>query len=133
MAENTAPGLFRSLRLLLSDVLEIGKTRLALLANEMEEEKLRLVGAVTQGVLAVVSLIIGAVLGVAFLTFLFWESRLLVLGGSCLLFFLLAFVFMQRAMSGLERGSALFKASLTELDADVARLRGRVGDESPLT
>lgn len=130
MTENTAPGMFASLRRLLGDLVEIGRTRLALLANEVEEEKIRLVGVLVHSALALICFAIGAVLLVAFLTLLFWEQRLVVLGLSCLLFMGGAVVFARRSRAGLDRGSDLFKASLAELDADVASLKGRGPDES---
>ena len=131
MAENTSPGVFASLRRLLGDVVDIGRTRLALLANEVEEEKLRLVGVLVHSMLALACLIVGALLLVVFLALLFWEQRLVVIGLSCLLFMFAAFVFVQRSQSGLKRGSGLFKASLAELEADVASLKNRGQDESP--
>lgn len=131
MTENTSPGMFASLRRLLGDLVEIGRTRLALLVNEVEEEKIRLVGVLVHSVLALACLIIGAVLLVAFLTLLFWEQRLVVMGLSCLGFLFAAFVFARRSQAGLERGSDLFKASLAELEADVASLKRRGQDESP--
>lgn len=131
MTDNTSPGMFASLRRLLGDLVEIGRTRLALLVNEVEEEKIRLVGVLVHSVLALACLIIGAVLLVAFLTLLFWEQRLVVMGLSCLGFLFAAFVFARRSQAGLERGSDLFKASLAELEADVASLKRRGQDESP--
>ncbi|MGB4467236.1 MAG: phage holin family protein [Azovibrio sp.] len=131
MTENTSPGVFASLRSLLGDVVDIGRTRLALLANEVEEEKLRLVGGLVHSILALACLIIGVVLLVAFLALLFWEQRLVVLGLACLVFLSAAVVFARRSLSGLERGSGLFKASLAELEADVASLKKRGQDESP--
>lgn len=132
MAENASPGLFASLRHLLGDLVDLGRTRLALLANEVEEEKIRLVGVLVHSVLALACLIVGAILLVAFLVLLFWEQRLVVVGLSCLAFIGAALVFARRSQAGLDEGSSLFRASLAELETDVASLRGgRRDDESP--
>ncbi|MDR3323566.1 MAG: phage holin family protein [Zoogloeaceae bacterium] len=134
MATNqAAPGLFRHLRLLLAEALDAGRTRLALLANELEEEKIRFVASLAQVILALAALVIGAVLLVAFLTLLFWESRLWVLGASSLLFFVLALGFALSGRAAFLRGSPLFKTSLAELRTDAARLRqsGEPEHESP--
>lgn len=131
MAENAAPGLFASLRHLLGDAVELARTRLALLANEVEEEKIRLAGVLVHGVLALACLIVGAVLLVVFLVLLFWEQRLMVVGLSCLAFIAAALVFVRRSQAGLEAGSRLFRASLAELEADVAGLRGGRRDDDP--
>lgn len=131
MSDKAAPGLFQSLRNLLGDLVDVGRTRLALLANEVEEEKIRLVGVLVHSILALACLIIGAVLLVAFLVLLFWEQRLLVMGVSCFLFLVAALGFARRSQMGLARGSGLFKASLAELGADAASLRSGARDESP--
>jgi uncharacterized membrane protein YqjE len=131
MSERAASGLFASLRHLLGDVLDIGRTRLALLANEVEEEKLRLASVVVHGVFAVASAILGVVLLLAFLLAIFWENRLIVLGGGALVFAGLALAFARSAEAGLKRGSALFAASLSELETDVASLRREDDGASP--
>lgn len=131
MADNTAPGLFGSLRRLLAGVVDLGRTRLALLANELEEEKIRLVGVLVNSILALASLIVGAVLLVAFLTVLFWESRLLVLGAACLVFIAAALFFAGRSQAGLARGSGVFKASLAELEADAVSLKAAEAQDEP--
>lgn len=123
MPEKAAPRLFKSLRLALADLIEGGRTRLALLANEVEEAKLRLVGILVCAVLALAALIVGAVLLVFLFVFLFWESRLLVLGVACGAFFVIAAALALIGRAVWKGRSPLFSASLAELKADVEQLR----------
>ncbi|MDR1890087.1 MAG: phage holin family protein [Zoogloeaceae bacterium] len=126
-------GLLWSFRHLLGDLLEIGRTRLALLSNEAQEERLRLVAILVSGFLALSSLVIGVVLLVIFLVLAFWESRLLVLGAACLVFLTAAAVFVWKSRSEIQRGPLLFSASLRELKRDIVALRSeaKAQDESP--
>jgi uncharacterized membrane protein YqjE len=123
-------GMFGSLKRLAGDILETGRTRLALLANEVEEEKLRLAHALVNGILAVACLIVGAVLCAIFLILAFPESRLVISGGLCLLFFAAAALFAQWAQTGLKRKSSLFSASIAELSADIEALRKAIQAEA---
>lgn len=132
MSENTAPGLLGSLRRLLGDLVAVAHTRLALLVNEIEEEKIRFSRVLVNSFLALASLVVGAVLLVLFFVLLFWEHRLFIVGGASLLFVAMALVFAGRSRAGLEKRSGLFRTSLAELEADVNSLKGTGGkDESP--
>jgi uncharacterized membrane protein YqjE len=126
-------GVLWSLRHLLGDLLDIGRTRLALLANEAEEERIRIIGILVSGFLALASLVIGVVSLVVFLVLAFWESRLLALGASSLFFLLVALGFAWKSRADMKRGPLLFSASLRELKQDIASLRadgaGRFGAE----
>jgi uncharacterized membrane protein YqjE len=126
-------GLFWSLRHLLGDLLEIGRTRLALLSNEAQEERLRLIAILVSSFLALSSLFIGVVLLVIFLVLAFWESRLLVLGTASLFFLAVAAIFAWKSRADMQRGPLLFSASLRELKRDISSLRaadaGRSGEE----
>lgn len=126
-------GLFWSLRHLLGDLLEIGRTRLALLSNEAQEERLRLITILVSGFLALSSLVIGVVLLVIFLLLAFWESRLLVTGTACLVFLVIAARFAWKSRSEMQNGPLLFSASLRELKRDIISLRSdaKEQDESP--
>lgn len=116
-------GLFASLRQLLLTVAAIGRTRLALLANEAEEEKLRLVRML---VLAIAALFLGGlslVLLVAFATVALWDQRVLVLGVAAAMVVGATLVVFLQLRAAVRRGSGLFRASLTELDADIQQLK----------
>ncbi|MDR0736195.1 MAG: phage holin family protein [Zoogloeaceae bacterium] len=116
------PGAFQALKRLLRDLLEIGQTRLALLVNEAEEERIRLIRVVALCILAIFCLGVGVVSLCAFLILLFWESRLLLLGASCLGFLALAFILGWRCRANLRYGIP-FAATLAELQHDIASLR----------
>ncbi len=118
MAE-TSSGLFGSLRRLVANATVVLGTRLELLANEVEEEKLRLARLALLGGLAFLFASLAILLATVFVVVLFWDShRLLVLGGLAALFVLLA-VFTARALRAEARsGSKLFSASLAELAKD---------------
>jgi uncharacterized membrane protein YqjE len=131
MTDKAAPRLFQSLRQLFAGLADMGRTRLALLANEVEEEEIRFRGVLTRVILALASFIVGAVLLAVFLALLFWENRLFVLGVACALCFAAALGFAWQSRAGLRQGSRLFKASLAELEADAARLRAAAQDEPP--
>ncbi|GHT95359.1 hypothetical protein AGMMS49545_18200 [Betaproteobacteria bacterium] len=122
-------GLFWSLRHLLGDLLEIGRTRLALLSNEAQEERLRLITILVSGFLALSSLVIGVVLLVIFLLLAFWESRLLIVGTACLAFLVAAAIFAWKTRAEIQNGPLLFSASLRELKRDIVSLRSRIKDQ----
>lgn len=118
-----ATGLFASLRNFAATLAGIAQTRLELLANEVEEEKLRLGQMLLFGSIALFCLAIGSVFLAIFVTVLLWDSyRLLALGGLAVLFFSVggAAIVMFRVRAA--TGSRLFSASLAELGKDRQQL-----------
>ena len=112
-------GLLASLRGLMATALAMAQTRFELLAAELEEEKLRLLGIVAYGALAVLLFCIGLVFLAIFLTLLWWDSHRLLVVGLCTLVFLLGSglaLFLAQRQSRSESG--LFAASLAELKQD---------------
>ncbi len=119
----SSPGLFASLRKLLSTTLEIAQVRLALLATEFEREKLRIFDAVLWLGLSMLFLGVGVLLASGFLVMLFWDShRLATLGvlaglylggGICLLWI---------ARRRLQSPGGMLESSLSELERDRAHL-----------
>lgn len=67
-------GLFQSLKRLLDTVLGIAQTRLELIGTELEQEKLRLLGALWQGALALMLLGLALVCALGFVVLLFWDG-----------------------------------------------------------
>jgi uncharacterized membrane protein YqjE len=114
--------LFSSRRLLAAGVM-ILRTRLEILAAELEEEKLRLSAIALTGALAVFFLCFGIIFLVVFLTVLFWDSRLLVLGTATALFFVFGIAALMRVASEIRAKSELFSGSLAELRRDLEALR----------
>ena len=124
-------GLLASLRGLLATALALAQTRFELLATEVEEEKLRLLGILAYGAVAVLLLSVAAVFLAIFLTLLWWDSHRLLVIGACALAFLLggtgALLMAQRQARS---GSRLFAASVAELQQDRQALRADPGEKS---
>jgi uncharacterized membrane protein YqjE len=118
-----ATGLLASLRNFAATLMAVAQTRLELLANEVEEEKLRLGQLLLFGSIALFCLAVGSVFLAIFVTVLLWDShRLLVLGGFSVLFLGVggAAVVMFRARASAR--SRLFSTSLAELGKDRQQL-----------
>lgn len=125
---NGGEGLFAALRNVLATLVAIGRTRLQLLSTEVEEETIRLLGMVARGVAAMFLLGLGIILAVASAAAAFWEQRVAIFG-LCALFALVGGAYLLlRVKRQISQPSALFRSSLAELDADLARLRGKVKD-----
>lgn len=116
-------GLFAALKNSVATLIAIGKTRAELLVTELEEEKLRLMSLWSKAIGAAFMLAVGVVLAIFCLALAFWEQRVFVFGLFAVLFiggalFLIASLKRQSAQP-----SKMFRASLTELEADMALLR----------
>ena len=107
-------------------LLAIFQTRLELLSNEIEEERLRVRQMLFYGSIALFFFGLAIMLLTVFIVVLFWDSyRLPVIGGLTALFFL-AGLLVWNALRSVARGrSKLFATSLSELDEDRARLISR--------
>lgn len=121
--DTSREGLFAALKGLLATLVATGRTRLALLATEAEEEKLRLVDLLVSAAAAIFLLSLGIVLIIVCLAVAFWEQRVLVLGASAGATIFCGTLFALHLRSRLKQPSALFRASLRELGKDVEALR----------
>lgn len=131
MSESRAiGGLFTALKSIAANLLASGKTRLELLGNEIEEEKLRAIQLLLMAQGMVFCFAVGVLLAVALLAVLFWDSRQLVLGASAALFLVLGGVFYARFKRLTRRQEPVFSASLAELQEDLRQLEAAVGHES---
>ena len=115
--------LFVSLKNLILTLLAIGKTRAELLVNEVEEEKYRLMSLWAKAVGAAFLFAVGLVLLVAFIALVFWEQRVLVFGLAAGLFLMTAVFLVLALRRQISQPSRLLRASLAELEADVAQLQ----------
>lgn len=116
-------GLFAALKNSAATLIAIGKTRAELLVTELEEEKLRLMSLWSKAIGAAFMLAVGVVLAIFCLALAFWDHRVIVFGIFAALFiggalFLIASLKRQTAQP-----SKMFRASLSELEADMALLR----------
>ena len=112
-------GLLGSIKRLLATLSEVVATRLELLSNEWQEERLRLLQMLLFALFAVFSLCMAVLLLVFFLVVLFWdEHRLSVLAVLSAGFFITGGVLILMLQSKLRNGSKLFSASLAALQKD---------------
>jgi uncharacterized membrane protein YqjE len=124
--EPPPPGLLASLRSLVATAVDILRTRLALLATEVEEESLRLARLVFLGLIALLLLTLGLLTFTLLIVILFWDTHR-IMAGSLLtvLYFGGALGIALYVRSGLRSASRLFSASLAELDKDREKLASR--------
>ena len=121
-------GLMGSVRQLLSTLTSIASTRLELLANELQEERLRITQMLLFALFALFCFGVGILLLTTFIVVLFWDDhRLAVLGALSALFFALGTLMAMLLRSKAQAKSRLFSTSLAELTEDRAQLSA--GDE----
>lgn len=112
-------GLMASLRGLLRTGLALAENRLALLSNELEEQKLRLVHGLVLAVAGLFVLGVGLVLLCGFVLLLFWEGyRLPALAILTLAFLAAGAGLLVQARRRLRTAGGPFAASVAELRAD---------------
>lgn len=122
-APETEHGLFASLRQLLATAVETAQVRLALLSNEIEQEKLRLFDGLLWAGLALLLLGLGALLLCAFIVFLFWDGyRLAALGVLATMFLGSGVWLMRAARDRLQSPGGVFNTSVQEFGRDRAGL-----------
>jgi uncharacterized membrane protein YqjE len=122
MAEQSA-GLIDSLKRLASTLTSIVLTRLELLANELQEERLHLTQMLLYALLAIFCFGMGLLLLTIFVVVSFWDDhRLAVLGGLSILFFVLSFLMAMVLRVRAQSKSKLFSFSITELAKDREQL-----------
>ncbi len=116
-------GPFAVLKNLALTLLATGHTRLALIGNEIEMQKLLALRQLLLTQALMFCLGLGLLLLVALLTLLLWEQRIAVVAGFSLLFLALA----AGCYAGLRRLRAeaepVFAASLAELEEDLRQLK----------
>lgn len=122
--------LFAALKNIAATLLASGKTRLELLGNEIEEEKLRAINLLLMVQGMVFCFGVGTLLTVAVLTVLFWDNRLFVLFASAGIFLVLGGVFFALFKRLTQRPEKAFASSIAELKEDLRQLKAVVGHES---
>ena len=116
-------GLFSALKNTVATLVAIVKTRVELLVTELEEEKYRLMSMWSKAIAAAFLLGMGVLLGVFALAMAFWEQRVLVFGVFAALFVGGGLFLVGALKRQASQPSKMFKASLSELEADMAQLR----------
>jgi len=111
--------LLGSIKRLLSTLISVASTRLALLANELYEERLHLEQMLLYFLCALFAFGMALVLLTAFVLVLFWDThRLAVLGGAGMFFVVLGGYWMLKLHRLRQVESKLFSVSLAELAKD---------------
>jgi uncharacterized membrane protein YqjE len=106
--------------------LTIFQTRLELLSNEIEEERLRFAQMLLYGSVALFFFGLSILLLTIFIVVIFWDSyRLQVLGGFTAIFFVAGLLVWNALCRLYMEKSKLFSASLGELTDDRDRLAPR--------
>jgi uncharacterized membrane protein YqjE len=115
----TSSGLMASAKRLLSTLTSIVSTRLELLSDEVQEERLRLTQMLFFALCALFLFGIGILLLTVFILVLFWDDhRLVVLGGLSVLFFALGTIMAILLRNQSRVKPKLFSDSLAELVKD---------------
>ena len=121
--EEGREGLFSALKNLVATLLGIGKTRAELLVTEPGEGKFRLMALGAKAIGAAFLLALGVVMLVCCIALAFWEQRVIVFGIFAALFVGGGLVLASSLKRQASQPSKMFKASLSELEADMAQLR----------
>jgi len=117
--------LMDSVKRLLITLTSIVSTRLELLVNEVQEERLRLAQMLLSALFGLFCFGLGILLLTVFIVILFWDTqRLLVVGLLCLLFFGLAGWIGMSLRNQARTRPKLFSASLAEFARDREFLGG---------
>jgi|SRR5690554_510 len=112
-------GLFSSVSTLLASVLGIAQTRLALLANEVEEQKIHLLSVFFCGVLLLFFFVMGLILSTLFIIGYFWQAYgLLILAMVAAGYLGIALVFAIVVTVQIRNRPKAFAISLAELSKD---------------
>ncbi|MEO8855783.1 MAG: phage holin family protein [Burkholderiaceae bacterium] len=122
---NASPraGIFQALKNIPLTLLSIGQTRLELLANEFEAQKLAALRMLLLAQALMFCITVGVLAVVALLALLMWEQRIVVVG-VCAAVFLLAAVWCYRALMQMVHAPApAFASTLAELREDMRQLR----------
>lgn len=122
-------GLFASVKNLAATLVATGRTRLELLGNEIAVEKQRFLRLFLLSQVLVLCLILGVILLVALMALLFWDHRVLVVGGMALVFLGLAGYLFLRIQRLLHPPEFMFESSLAELEEDLRQLKAVSGHE----
>ena len=115
-----------SVKRLVSTLTSIVSTRLELLANELIEERLRVMQMFVYSLFALFCFGMGVMLLTVFIVVLFWDDhRIAVVGGMCVLFFVLGTLTATSLRNKAKSHPKLFSASLAELAKDREQLEPR--------
>jgi uncharacterized membrane protein YqjE len=129
MAEDSANGAARtggllgSIKNLAATLVALLQTRLELLGNELQEEKLRFGRLLLMAAAAILFLVLGIELLTLLIIVLYWDShRLLVIALFTAIYLGVGFILLSAVRKAAAERSRLFEASLGELAKDYEKL-----------
>ena len=120
-------GLFATLKNIPVTLLSIGQTRLQLLANEVEAQKLTLLRMLLLAQSMLFCAAVGVLLVVALVALLLWEQRVFVVAAFAAAFILAAALFCRTLMRIVNAPEPAFAATLAELKEDMRQLKAASG------
>jgi uncharacterized membrane protein YqjE len=126
-AQPGGEGLFAAAKNLAATLVATGRTRLELLGNEVEAEKLRALRLLLLTQALMFCLGLGVLLVVMLIMLLLWDQRVAVVGVFTALFLGLAIYFYAAIRRVLQRPEPVFAASLAELQEDLRQLKAASG------
>lgn len=121
-----------SLKNLSVTLLAIAQTRLSLLGNELQAQKILLIQLLSLLLALMFCAGLAILLGLGLVVSVWWEQRVLVLGLSAIIFLALALFCFLRLQSLLNPAEVAFDASLAALKDDMAMLRAATQNSKPL-
>jgi uncharacterized membrane protein YqjE len=120
-------GLFASIKAVAASLLAMGQTRLELLGNEIEAQKLHALRMLLLGLALMFCAGVGVLLLALLLALLAWEQRLLVVGALAAVFVGAAGLFYRALMRAINTPEPAFSATLAELREDIRNLKAASG------
>ncbi|MDA0191639.1 MAG: phage holin family protein [Proteobacteria bacterium] len=129
MSDSPSPGLLAAVRSLATTVVATGRTRLELLANEFEEQKLRALRLLLLACGMLFCLGLGIVALLAFLVLAFPGNAPGIAGGAAALFLLAAALLSGALRRAAQSPDKAFAASLAELEEDVRQLKAALRED----
>ena len=120
-------GLFAAIKNVAATLLAIGQTRLELLGNEIETQKLLAIRILLIAQAMVFCVGVGIVLLVILLVLLAWEQRVWVVGSFAAVFVLGALGLYRALMRAMQTPEPAFAATLAELEEDIRKLKAATG------
>lgn len=122
----TGGSLLSTVRGLATTLLATARTRVELVGNELETERLRLVHLLVLGISALFCLGLAVLLLVGLALVLYWDSRVAVLAGFGTTF-LVAGIGLFMGMKRANGRRQAFAATISELEEDLRQLRAATG------
>lgn len=108
---------------IVATLIAIVRTRAELLVTEVEEEKIRFLSLCSKAIAAAFLLAVGIVMAICCLALIFWEQRVVVFGIFAVLSIGGGALLVASIKRQASQPSRMFRASLAELEADMAQLR----------